>query len=55
LNTEQINYITKLRDEIINKEELYDKIVESLEEPEPAPMPAAAGKPAPAKPKPVKK
>ena len=55
LNTEQINYITKLRDEIINKEELYDKIVESLEGPEPAPMPAAAGKPAPAKPKPVKK
>jgi len=55
LNTEQINYITKLRDEIISKEELYDKIVESLEEPELAPLPAATGKPAPAKPKPVKK
>ena len=46
LNTDQINYITKLRDEMISKEELYDKIVESLEEPEPAPISPQAKQPA---------
>jgi hypothetical protein len=54
LNTEQINYITRLRDEMISKEELYNKIVDSLEEPEPVPV-AAPAKPGTKKTNPVKK
>ena len=54
LNREQINYITRLRDEMISKEELYNKIVDSLEEPEPVPV-AAPAKPGTKKTNPVKK
>lgn len=50
LTRDQITLITGMRDEILSKEELYDKIVESLEPPEPAPIasPAEGGKPKPA-------
>ena len=44
LSRDQITLITGMRDEILSKEELYNKIVESLDEPEPV-QPGAVVKP----------
>lgn len=44
LTRDQITLITGMRDEILSKEELYNKIVESLEEPEPV-VPVEGEKP----------